>query len=111
MSLRRCTFWSFLALPHFPVVAGRDRRWINVRSLHRVVSLAVIAVFATTLPAEANHYYTNYGWRDKHVRYPSVPSGYSQIVNVFGKPCNAAVNDNMTYWTARDDHHAYPVYY
>ena len=74
------------------------------------VGIAVALALSAT-PVSANHYYTRYGWRDKHYLYPSFPSGYSQIVRVFGNPCNASVNDNMTYWTAQDDGKAYPVYY
>lgn len=77
--------------------------------------LVMLVVFAAVLalapPAEANHYYTEYGWRDKHYQYPPVPSGYWGIVEMFGQPCNARVNSNRTWWTARDDLKAYPVYY
>jgi hypothetical protein len=76
-----------------------------------VGALAVAFVVAIAPAAGANHYYTDYGWRDRHVLWPPVPSGYSGIVGVFGQPCNAKVNDNRTYWTARDDLKAYPVYY
>ena len=29
------------------------------------------------------------GWRDWHYNYPATPTGYTQIVNRFGQPCNA----------------------
>ena len=83
--------------------SGRFRR--------SVVAVVALIVLAVTPTAHANHFYTYYGWRDKHVYYPPVPSGYSGITNVFGPPCNYRANDNMTYWTAQDDHKAYPVYY
>ncbi len=73
--------------------------------------VAGILVLAAAPVAHANHFYTNYGWRDRHVNYPPLPSGYSGIVSVFGQPCNSQSNTNRTYWTAPDNGYSYPVNY
>ncbi|MEX2395296.1 MAG: M15 family metallopeptidase [Actinomycetota bacterium] len=75
------------------------------------IALACVVCILAAPHAEANHFYTDYGWRDKHYRWPAQPSGYSQIVQVFGKPCNSYANDNKTNWTAQDDQKVYPVNY
>jgi hypothetical protein len=79
----------------------------------RCLRALVIVVIVTPVAAAAyaNHFYTDYGWRDKHLKYPAEPSGYSAIVSTFGQPCNSQVNDNLTYWTAQDNGYSYPVYY
>lgn len=71
----------------------------------------VLSSITAAAPAAANHFYTDYGWRDRHVKWPSVPSGYAGIVTTFGRPCNSQVNDNRTYWTTADDGHSYALYY
>lgn len=76
-----------------------------------IVAAVWVGVMSAAGPAGANHFYTHHGWRDKHVRYPALPAGYSAIVNVFGEPCNGRSNDNRTYWIAQDNQIAYPVYY
>jgi hypothetical protein len=79
----------------------------------RSVGVVVAIIFAamTIAPtAGAWHFYAE-GWRHQHYKYPPVPSGYSQIVSVFGQPCNGLVNDNRTNWVAKDNKYSYPVYY
>ena len=76
-----------------------------------VVLASLVATLLASPPVAANHFYTSYGWRDKHVSWPARPAGYTAIVNTFGEPCNNKVNDNRTYWTAQDDGVAYAVYY
>jgi hypothetical protein len=73
--------------------------------------LICVLVIILTPRAHANHYYTDYGWRDQHLKWPPLPSGYWGIVRVFGKPCNGAANDNLSNWTAADDQKVYPVRY
>lgn len=75
------------------------------------VSIFVLATVASAWPAQANHYYSEQGWRDKHVLWPPKPSGYEEIVKTFGEPCNEAANDNLSNWTATDDKKVYPVRY
>lgn len=75
-----------------------------------VVALATIVVASLAAGAAASHFHRS-GWRDRHNHYPALPSGYNAIVAVFGQPCNERSNDNLTYWVARDDGHAYPLYY
>lgn len=79
------------------------------RSAGVVVAL-VLAATAIAPTAGAWHFYAE-GWRHQHYKYPPVPSGYSQIVSVFGQPCNSLVNDNRTNWVAADNGYSYPVYY
>lgn len=50
----------------------------------------------------ASHWYQQ-GWRDKHIGYPPVPSGYTGIVNVFGQPCNSNASLNWMTWRAADN--------
>lgn len=75
-----------------------------------VISTAVLATFVAASNAGAWHFAAE-GWRHQHYKYPPRPSGYSQIVSVFGQPCNSKVNDNRTNWVAADDQVSYPVYY
>jgi hypothetical protein len=79
------------------------------RSAGAVLAM-VLAAMAIAPSAAAYHFYSE-GWRHKHYRYPPVPSGYSQIVAVFGQPCNSNARYNKTTWVARDNNYAYPVYY
>lgn len=74
-----------------------------------LTTIVLLLVFAGA--ADADHFYRDYGWRDRHTNYPPVPSGYNGIVSVFGKPCNSKVNDNRTYWTTPDDGNSYALYY
>ncbi len=53
----------------------------------RVLPLGVAVLVA--VPAMTGWHYAAQGWRDHHIGYPPVPSGYTQIVNTFGQPCNS----------------------
>jgi hypothetical protein len=76
------------------------------------VVVVAVAMLLTTVarPASAYHYYAE-GWRDKHVYYPTLPSGYSGIVSVFGQPCNSNSTKNAMNWRAADDGVTYIVRY
>jgi hypothetical protein len=76
-----------------------------------IVAMCAITIAACATPASANHFSTQYGWRDRHVRWPAVPNGYKAIVKTFGKPCNSAVHDNTTHWTTSDDGVSYELNY
>jgi hypothetical protein len=77
----------------------------------RVVLVVCAVGLICPRPADANHFYTDYGWRDRHVNSPPVPSGHSAIVKTFGKPCNTQANDNRTLWTTADDGRTYELNY
>ncbi len=75
-----------------------------------VAVAAALAIVAIAPSAGAWHFEAE-GWRHQHYKYPPRPSGYSQIVSVFGQPCNSQVNDNRTNWVATDNGVSYAVYY
>lgn len=81
------------------------------RSALAVLAVASVCVVLSAAPAASYHFSTYEGWRDRHVNYPPLPSGYSGIVSVFGEPCNSQVNKNRTNWVASDDGVSYAVYY
>ncbi|HYZ94113.1 MAG TPA: M15 family metallopeptidase [Actinomycetota bacterium] len=70
----------------------------------------VLAVVAAAPAAGAWHFAAE-GWQHQHYKYPPVPSGYSQIVSVFGQPCNSNSTYNRTNWVATDNGTSYAVYY
>src|SRR5688572_9130478 len=76
----------------------------------RVVVPVAFLVVALAAPASAGHWYRD-GWRDRHYNYPPKPTGYSQIVNVFGQPCNDRANENLLRWRAYDTGTVYSVYF
>jgi hypothetical protein len=51
------------------------------------------------------------GWTDEHDNYPKRPSGYAQIVNVFGEPCSDAAHAVWMDWYAPDDEKTYRVWF
>jgi hypothetical protein len=53
----------------------------------RLLTLALLIL--VTFPFLVGYHWARLGWRDKHLGYPPVPSGYTQIVNTFGPPCGA----------------------
>lgn len=59
------------------------------------VVLALVTVALALSPSASGYHFAAEGWRHQHYLYPPVPSGQSQIVNVFGQPCNSQVNDNQ----------------
>lgn len=68
----------------------------------RLVVPVAFLVGALAAPALAGHWYKG-GWRDRHYNYPPKPNGYSEIVKVFGQPCNANANARTLYWRAADN--------
>ncbi len=54
------------------------------------------------MPFLVGWHWAKAGWRDHHYNYPAVPSGYTQIVNRFGEPCNANATSNWMRWTQAD---------
>jgi hypothetical protein len=64
--------------------------------------LGVVAAVAALGPVLLAWHWAKLGWRDKHFGYPSVPSGYTQIVNRFGEPCNSKATWNVMQWREAD---------
>lgn len=83
------------------------RRW--GRGAAALGVAAAVAVGAMAGPALAAHW-AKLGWRDLHISYPVKPSGYAEIVERFGQPCNANASkismqvkaaDNDVWYTVR----------
>jgi len=74
----------------------------------RLVVPVVFLVGALAAPAMAHHW-SKHGWRDRHYSYPPKPSGYSQIVNVFGQTCTNRARANSFQWKAADNNRWYTV--
>ena len=68
-----------------------------------VRSLGIALPIASFLPLIAAFHWGQLGWRDQHANYPSRPSGYTQIVNRFGQPCNAEARAISMKWKAADN--------
>ena len=68
-----------------------------------VRSLGIALPIAIVLPLIAAFHWGQLGWRDQHANYPSRPSGYTQIVNRFGQPCNAEARAISMKWKAADN--------
>jgi hypothetical protein len=64
--------------------------------------LLLVGVLAALMPLVVAWHWAKAGWRDWHFNYPAVPSGYTQIVNRFGEPCNAHATWNHMRWTEED---------
>ncbi len=60
--------------------------------------LSIALAIAVVLPLIVAFHWARLGWRDEHVNYPSRPSGYTQIVNRFGQPCNAEARAISMRW-------------
>jgi D-alanyl-D-alanine carboxypeptidase len=73
--------------------------WTRSRAIRRLSLVVAIAVLAPLLVA---YHWARAGWRDWHFNYPSVPSGYTQIVNRFGEPCNSNATSNYMTWKEAD---------
>ena len=69
----------------------------------------VVAATALALPLILAFHWGQLGWRDRHVNYPSRPSGYTQLVNRFGQPCNSAARAIALAWRADDNGQTYTV--
>jgi hypothetical protein len=99
------------SLPTSPRV---PRRWWLVhaaahdRKRGRLV-LPLAAVLAFLLPFTLAYHWSRLGWRDKHYNYPARPSGYTQIVNRFGQPCNENARAIRMSWRAADTGTTYTV--
>ncbi len=65
--------------------------------------LGIALPIAIVLPLIAAFHWGRLGWRDQHANYPSRPSGYTQIVNRFGQPCNAEARAISMRWRAADN--------
>jgi hypothetical protein len=65
--------------------------------------LGIALPIAIVLPLIAAFHWGQLGWRDLHANYPSRPSGYTQIVNRFGQPCNAEARAISMKWKAADN--------
>jgi len=74
---------------------GRRRR-------HLLPVAAVSAVLALA-PLLVAYHWSKAGWRDWHYNYPATPTGYTQIVNRFGQPCNADASKISMSWPAADN--------
>ena len=68
-----------------------------------VRSLGIALPIGIVLPLIAAFHWGQLGWRDLHANYPSRPSGYTQIVNRFGQPCNAEARAISMKWKAADN--------
>ena len=68
-----------------------------------VRSLGIALPIAIVLPLMAAFHWEQLGWHDLHANYPSRPSGYTQIVNRFGQPCNAEARAISMKWKAADN--------
>jgi len=68
-----------------------------------VRSIGIALPIAIVLPLIAAFHWGQLGWRDRHENYPSRPSGYAQIVNRFGQPCNAEARAISMRWRAADN--------
>ena len=78
---------------------------------HRRRALPLIAAVALATPLLVGWHWAKLGWRDWHYNYPSVPNGYTQIVNRFGQPCSAAAHAVSMYWRAADTGTTYTVWF
>jgi hypothetical protein len=90
-------------LSHLPWV---PRRWLVRKGSQRRGELRFLSsavVIAVVLPLIVAFHWSRLGWRDEHVNYPSRPSGYTQIVNRFGQPCNAEARAISMRWRAADN--------
>ena len=73
------------------------RRW------HVALAIALI------VPSLVGWHYARQGWRDRHHNYPATPTGYSQIVNRFGEPCNSDARAIPMVWIGADDGAAWTI--
>lgn len=76
-------------------------------SRSRLTRASVIAALVALAPLLLGWHWARLGWRDWHHNYPSTPTGYSQIVNRFGQPCNARASAISMNWVASDNGQTY----
>jgi hypothetical protein len=79
--------------------AARAIRGLGRGVLPPVAIGLAFLVSGLTSAALASHWAAN-GWFDRHYNYPPVPSGLSEINNVFGQPCSSDANFNRFTWGA-----------
>lgn len=73
------------------------------RTRSRALRLLLLAAsIAMIMPLLVAWHWARAGWRDWHFNYPDTPSGYNQIVNRFGEPCNDNATWNHMRWTEAD---------
>lgn len=82
------------------------RRILGRGALFLVAAAFVVGMAAG--PALGGHW-AKAGWRDLHTSYPVKPSGYAEIVERFGQPCNANASKISMQWRAADDGVYYTV--
>lgn len=78
-------------------------RRASVRPSGRRV-LPLVAAVVALAPLAVGWHWGRLGWRDHHENYPRRPSGYAEIVRVFGDPCNSAAHWNYMMWVSGDGH-------
>lgn len=71
------------------------------RAFRRVLPLSTLIALLAPL-ALGWHWAKLGGWRDWHHNYPNTPSGYTQIVNRFGEPCNENATAVWMRWHEAD---------
>src|SRR5438093_3899577 len=74
-------------------------------------SLPLFAVVVVALPLIVGWHWARAGWVDKHYNFPRRPSGYNQIVNTFGQPCNDRANAIHADWVAADNGVTYRIWF
>jgi D-alanyl-D-alanine carboxypeptidase-like protein len=75
----------------------------STRTRSRVIRrLSLAAAILALAPSLVAWHWARAGWRDWHLNYPGVPSGYTQIVNRFGEPCNSNATSNWMQWEEAD---------
>jgi len=73
---------------------------MRIRTAAVLLAAAIVGAGATAAMAA-----------DLHYHYPKVPYGRAQIVDVFGRPCNARARENAITFKAADDGRLYTVRY
>ncbi len=71
--------------------------------------LPLVAAVALAVPLAVGWHWAEAGWKDWHYNYPATPTGYTQIVNRFGQPCNADAYAVWMKWVAADNNNTYTV--
>ena len=74
------------------------------RAARRILPLAIVF---SLVPLSVGWHWAKLGWRDWHYNYPSTPTGYDQIVNRFGQPCNSNAYAIQMAWRAADNGKTY----
>lgn len=77
------------------------------RRRRRLLPAAIVSAVLVLVPLLIGWHWAKAGWRDWHYNYPATPTGYTQIVNRFGQPCNADASAVWMRWTASDNGYTY----